>query len=91
MLKKPAEDTGGNGANQKSYLTRKEAAAFLSEQGLPITPDTLQKLACVGGGPEYALFGNKSIYTPSKLLMWATGRLTATRRASTSDGGTGTK
>ena len=33
------------------YLTRPEAAQHLTERGLPITKNTLQKMATVGGGP----------------------------------------
>lgn len=57
------------------YLSRKEAAAYLKQQGLRIEAGTLQKLACVGGGPEYALFGNKAVYTTPILDAWALRRL----------------
>ena len=33
------------------YLSRKEAAAYLVERGLPYSPNTLQKKATTGGGP----------------------------------------
>lgn len=65
-------------------LNRTEAAAFLVANGFPTTKLTLQKFACVGGGPEYQLFGNRALYTPEKLLEWAEGRL-STPRHSTSE------
>ncbi|MBT3016836.1 MAG: helix-turn-helix domain-containing protein [Candidatus Thiodiazotropha sp. (ex Clathrolucina costata)] len=59
----------------KQYLTRKEAAEYLKEQGLPVSPNTLQKYATVGGGPEYKIFGNKAVYTESDLDQWAENKL----------------
>ena len=56
---------------QKRYLTRGEFADFLTEQGLPTTKNQLQKLATTGGGPEYSIYGNKAVYTPTNLLGWA--------------------
>jgi hypothetical protein len=51
----------------KKYLTRREAAQYLRDLGVPASPATLAKQATVGGGPDYALFGNKAIYTPAQL------------------------
>lgn len=64
----------------KRYLTRKEAAAYLSSQGLLTSPGTLQKLAVTGGGPEYAIFGNRALYRPEGLIAWAEARLEHSRR-----------
>ena len=55
----------------KRYLTRQEAAVHLSACGLLITKNTLQKFATVGGGPKYAIFGNRALYTPENLQAWA--------------------
>jgi hypothetical protein len=65
----------------KPRLLRAEAAAFLNENGFPTTKNTLQKLATVGGGPVYQLFGNRATYTPEDLLAWAEAKLSAPRRA----------
>jgi hypothetical protein len=65
----------------KRFLTRKQSADFLTEQGLPVTSNTLQKFATVGGGPEYSIFGNKAVYAPDKLLAWAEGKLAASRKS----------
>ncbi|MFV8816666.1 DNA-binding protein [Haliea sp. E17] len=67
-------------SKEKPRLTRKEAAEFLNENGFPGTAKTLQKLASVGGGPEYQIFGNKALYQPQSLLEWAQSRLSAPRR-----------
>jgi hypothetical protein len=62
------------------YLTRKQAADFLTEElGLPITHKTLTKVASVGGGPQYQLFGKYAVYTPSNLTTWAMAKLSAVR------------
>jgi hypothetical protein len=66
---------------QKRYLTRGESADFLTEQGLPTTKNQLQKLATTGGGPEYSIYGNKAVYTPTNLLAWAEAKLTASRKS----------
>ena len=66
------------GTNRK-FLTRPEAAEYLQGVGYPITKGTLQKLACVGGGPPYRLFGNKALYTPQELSGWAESRTSAPR------------
>jgi hypothetical protein len=65
----------------KRFLTRKQSAEFLTEQGLTVTNTTLQKLASVGGGPEYRIFGNRAVYAPDELLAWAEAKLTASRKS----------
>jgi hypothetical protein len=63
------------------YLTRPEAAEHLTERGLRITKNTLQKMATVGGGPAYRRFGNRTVYTPGDLDAWAEAKLRAPRRS----------
>ena len=63
------------------YLTRPEAAQHLTERGLPITKNTLQKMATVGGGPPYQRFGNRAVYTPDNLDSWVEQKLSAPRRS----------
>jgi len=55
----------------QTYLTRAEAANYLTERGLRVSKNTMQKWATVGGGPTYRLFGNRALYTPEDLLSWA--------------------
>ena len=67
---------------QKRFLTRKNAAQYLTEQrGLPTTYSTLQKFACLGGGPIYRIFGNKAVYTEQDLDSFAESKLSAPRRS----------
>lgn len=67
---------------QDRYYTRKEAADYLTdERGLPISKNTLQKMACIGGGPPYRVFGARSVYTAGDLDAWADSKLTAPRRS----------
>jgi hypothetical protein len=65
----------------KLYLTRREAASYLSVRGLPVSKNTLQKFATIGGGPEYAIFGNRALYTPDNLIAWVEARLAAPRKS----------
>ncbi len=65
------------------YLSRKEAAAFLSQEGFPTAMATLEKLASIGGGPAFRKFGRRVIYDPTDLLAWAEGR--ARKMTSTSE------
>jgi hypothetical protein len=65
----------------KHYLTRQEAASYLSRRGLLVTKNTLQKFATVGGGPEYSIFGNRALYTAESLDAWAEARLSASRKS----------
>lgn len=64
------------------YYDRREAAEYLTEQrGLKISKNTLQKLACIGGGPVYRVFGIRSVYTVADLDTWADAKLSAPRRS----------
>lgn len=55
----------------RPFLTRVEAAEFLTENGYPVGKGTLQKIASTGGGPVYRIFGNRALYAPGDLLDWA--------------------
>jgi len=68
-------------------FSRKEAAQFLTDRGYKTAHATLAKLACIGGGPPFVLFGRRPLYTEADLLAWAQGRTTGLRQ-STSDPGT---
>jgi hypothetical protein len=62
----------------------RQAAAFLTEIGFRTAPTTLNKLRCIGGGPEFELFGRRPLYREQSLLEWVRARTTPPRR-STSD------
>jgi len=64
------------------FYTRNEAADYLTdERGLPTAKTTLQKLASIGGGPRYRLFGNRSVYLQADLDEWAEAKLSAPRES----------
>ena len=56
------------------FLTREKAASFLADRGLPVAKTTLGKLACIGGGPKFHKFGQRTLYKPNDLLAWAEAR-----------------
>lgn len=66
----------------KPLLTRGESGHFLTDNGFPTTKGNLQKLASVGGGPRYQIFGNKALYRPEDLLRWAESRLSVPKHFS---------
>ena len=59
----------------KSYLTRREAASYVKEKGLPCAASTLAKRATIGGGPSFRKFGRNVVYTPEALDAWIEARL----------------
>jgi hypothetical protein len=65
------------------YLTRKQLAVFLSEQGYPgYSLSTLNKLCApaLDLGPTPAAYsGDRPLYTSEAGLAWAEARLSATR------------
>jgi len=66
------------------YFGRRDAARFLTERGYPTAQRTLEKLACLGGGPTYRLYGRRALYAPADLVAWAEAR-TSTPRSNTSE------
>lgn len=65
--------------NTATYLDRREAADYLGRRGLKISWRTLQKFACVGGGPQYVLFGIRALYEPDDLDRWAKSKISKPR------------
>ena len=65
----------------RTFLDRRQAAEYLTAQGLKTSPKTLQKLATVGGGPLYRIFGNRAVYEPAHLDEYADGKLSAPRHS----------
>lgn len=61
---------------ERPRLRRKEVPAYLMEKhGIPIAEKTLNKLASIGGGPEFQYAGRIPLYTPAALDAWAKQRL----------------
>jgi hypothetical protein len=67
----PSPDT----AAPKEWLTRHEAAAYITGKGTKISATTLGKFACIGGGPDYRRWGNRSVYAAADLDNWIKKRL----------------
>ena len=64
---------------RKEYLTRGQAAEYCIKQGLPVSPKTLAKYACIGGGPKFRKFGTmRVIYKIEDLDEWIEQRLSDT-------------
>jgi hypothetical protein len=66
------------GAN-KPLLTRQQMAAFLNENGFPLSQPTLNKLcaASVNRGPQpKGWLGKRPLYAPDEALAWAQSMLT---------------
>ena len=57
------------------FLTRPEAAAWLRERGLPISPATLATRVTRGGGPVAYRFGSTVVYPIEALAEWAEAQL----------------
>lgn len=71
----------GKNAPMKTYLTRAEAANYIASKGAPISKNTLQKFATIGGGPVYRRFGNKALYQTDDLDAWLNERMSAPMRS----------
>jgi hypothetical protein len=66
-------------------MRRAEAARYILENhGIPCSPATLAKYACIGGGPAFRKAGKFPIYSREDLDAWAKRRLGKLMR-STSD------
>lgn len=81
MLASPINNRVRQRMNEK-FLTRAEAAAYVTASGLPLAKSTLQKMVTCGGGPTFRKFGNRAVYTTSDLDSWAAAKLSAPRRTS---------
>lgn len=68
-----------------TFLSRPEAAAYLTVKGLRVAAATLQKYASVGGGPVYRRFGNRALYLASDLDTWALNKLGPGKTATYAD------
>lgn len=63
------------------FLSRDEAADYLTNRGLRVAKQTLAKLAVTGTGPSYRTFGSRAVYDPTDLDTWIATRLTKLRRS----------
>jgi hypothetical protein len=58
-------------ANPDLLLTRRDAAAALTEAGYPTRPATLATKASRGGGPPFRKYGRRVLYRWADCLGWA--------------------
>jgi hypothetical protein len=61
--------------DQKTYLTRDEAAQWLRENYGTGSSARLACLATAGTGPAYRLNGNRAVYEIADLKAWTESRL----------------
>ena len=57
--------------NPDLLLTRRAAAAALTEAGYPTSPATLATKATRGGGPRFRKYGRRVLYRWADCLAWA--------------------
>jgi hypothetical protein len=71
-----------------TYRRRRAAAEYLREQrGIPCSEKTLAKLACIGGGPTYRLYGRIPLYSIADLDAYAKAKLSKPVRSTSEYGG----
>jgi hypothetical protein len=58
------------------YLRRKTASSYINDKwGASYAPETLAKLACVGGGPRFVKVGVYPLYRKEWLDEWVQARM----------------
>ena len=63
-------------AKPERLLCRSKAAHYITDTyGIPCSPKTLAKYACIGGGPPFRLAGRFPLYPTSGLDSWAQGKI----------------
>ena len=60
----PIPTPGPAVTNGKRYMTRAEAAKYITDNWFPHSPKTLAKLAVIGGGPVFRKAGRVPIICP---------------------------
>jgi hypothetical protein len=71
---------------RRQFLRRADAAQYLQQNyGLRCAPQTLAKLAVVGGGPKYHLAGRTPLYEPPDLDEYAKSKIGAPRRSTSEE------
>jgi hypothetical protein len=68
----------------RRMLRRTEAADYVQERwGYPLSPRTLAKLACIGGGPTFRRASRFPLYDKGDLDAWIRAKLTRPVRSTT--------
>lgn len=63
------------GIEDRTLLTRAQAAQFLRQYGLPIAAATLAKKAVVGSGPPFRIGNGRALYETADLIERAEAQL----------------
>jgi hypothetical protein len=71
----PQEDLG-------TLMSRKEAARYLTDRGLPMAAQTLARKFCEGTGPLCTSLNRRAMYYRAHLDDWFAEQLAAPRRSS---------
>ena len=70
----------------QTYLRRRQAAAYLRDKGARCSEKYLAKLACIGGGPVYRLYGRTPLYTAEDLDAYFRDRISGPMRSTSEYG-----
>jgi hypothetical protein len=63
-------------AKLERHVRRSVAATYIeTTYGIPVSPKTLAKWACIGGGPAFRKAGRIPLYPISGLDAWAQSKL----------------
>jgi hypothetical protein len=69
------------------FLNTTQASDYIRVRtGHRPSENTLKKLRCIGGGPEYRTWGRFIVYTTDALDAWITERLSGRKRSTSDDG-----
>ncbi|TLG75153.1 hypothetical protein [Methylocystis sp. B8] len=68
----------------RKFMRAKDAGVYLKDKFGFGSEKSLNKLACLGGGPEFHKAGPARLYTPEALDEWAMSKIGAAQK-STSD------
>jgi hypothetical protein len=72
--------------SSRTYLRRRDAAAYLRDKGARCSEKYLAKLACIGGGPVYRLYGRTPLYAPEDLDAYFHDRISGPMRSTSEYG-----
>lgn len=62
----------------EKVLNTQQASDYLANQGVPITPGTLEVWRCKGKGPRYRKIARMVRYAPKDLDHWCQGLIVET-------------
>ena len=66
---------------EKKFLSRTEAAQYLTELGIKTSPLTLQRWACEKSGPKFHKIGRNALYRPEEMRGWVDSKTSADAEA----------